>query len=351
MNSPQHHGPLLFILLGLAVAARAGEVPALQTPSAPEPGSWAFKLASPGWLASAWGETGFHGKNANVDVSTGTILSHVTFATALSAEAQRDRLGLYADYLYLGDQAGVYTSGLVSKLDVRFTQTIADADASWRIVQTPQGYVDVLAGLRYMNIYSRLQLHPNDGNIARASTRFVDVADADVRHELDAALNGVLDGQDPVLPVPPLAWERVDSLAAAIRQAKQDPELAAALASGDSARIARAKTNVANHIAQLLRRDLSRAYSLDKDWLDPYLGLKARLNLTRALYLTAKTDVGGFGAGSQLSVEAIGAVGCQLTRHVWAEAGYKYLYANYRNNGFVYDISNGGALVTVGVNF
>ena len=179
----------------------------------------------------------------------------------------------------------------------------------------------------------------------------MEVASASVRRALDAALKGALDGQNPVLPVPPLAEELKKKLVDLILRAKEDPELAAALASDVPARIEQAKQRVASHIARILTSNLSRTFSLNEDWVDPYVGLRGRYNLTQAFYLTAKADVGGFGVGSQVSVEAIGALGCQITRRIWGEAGYKYLYVDYRHSGFLYDISSGGALLTVGVNF
>jgi hypothetical protein len=353
MSPLQRHLPVLFfLLLAFATQGRAGDKVALEpVQGPPEPNSWIFKLACPIWLAQAWGDTGIHGKNATVDVSTATILKHVTFTATLSAEARKDRLGIYADYLYLGDQAGVYTPGLVSKLDLKFTETIADLDFNYRLIETPRGWVDLLAGMRYMSIYSRTQLHPDANAIARTSVRLADATSAEVRGVIDNRLNGVLDGKTPILPVPPLTGEQEDQIVDAIQKAKRDPELAAAIASGVAARIAQAKSKIASDINRILTKNLSRAFSLNQDWLDPYVGLRARYNLTGPFYVAAKADVGGFGAGSRVSVEAIGAIGCQFTRTVFAEAGYKYLYADYHHDTFVYNISNGGALLTVGVIF
>ena len=344
---------ILCLLCAFAVWARAGEKAVEEGKQAepPEAESWSVKLASPLWLASAWGKTGVLGKTANVDVSAKTILRHASFLTSLSAEARKGPFGVYGDFLYLGDQAGVFTNGLIYKTDVKFDEYLADLDVSWRIINSPRGWLDVLAGARYMNIYTRLQLQPNDGRINAASERLVNTASAAVGSTLDRLLDGVLDGKNPVLPIPPLAGSLERQMVQEIRHAQQNPELAAAIASGDPVRIARAQQAVAANIASILRKNLSRAFSICQGWVDPYVGLRARYNLSEAFYVTAKGDVGGFGAGSQVSAEAIGAVGCQITRRVWAEAGYKYLYVDYRRGGFVYDISNGGALVTVGVNF
>ena len=87
------------------------------------------------------------------------------------------------------------------------------------------------------------------------------------------------------------------------------------------------------------------------DWIDPYVGVRARYQWSPAWYLTAKADVGGFGVGSSFAWEVYGALGCQLTRRVFAEAGYRYLYTDYHHNGFIYNVTTSGAQVTFGVVF
>ena len=319
--------------------------------SEPESDRWEFKLAAPGWLAGAWGVVGVHEKNSSVDVPASTIFTHLTAVGALSAEATKGRFDIYGDWLYLGDQAGVYPGGIVSKIDLKFNETIADLDAGWRVIDTPKGWLEVLIGVRYMNVYSRLQLHPDDVEINAQSVQFVNIASAYVKRLLDRDLRGVLDGQNPVLPDPPLAADLEPELVQLIQKAKQDPALVAAILSGDSAKIAQAKAAVARHIANILQNKLKSTFSLGRQWADPYIGVRGRYNLNRAFYLTAKVDVGGFDAGSQVSVEAIGAIGCQITRRIWGELGYKYLYVDYRQGGFIYDVSTGGAMLTAGLSF
>jgi hypothetical protein len=83
-------------------------------------------------------------------------------------------------------------------------------------------------------------------------------------------------------------------------------------------------------------------------------GLRARYNLYKAFYLTAESDVGGFGIGSDVAVQVYGALGCQITRCIRAEAGYRYYYDDFRDesaNGFLYQLSFHGAQVNVGVTF
>ncbi len=56
-------------------------------------------------------------------------------------------------------------------------------------------------------------------------------------------------------------------------------------------------------------------------------------------------------SGSRITCQIYGALGCQLARNLYAEAGYRYLYVDYRHDGFIYDVSTGGAQVTMEINF
>jgi hypothetical protein len=87
------------------------------------------------------------------------------------------------------------------------------------------------------------------------------------------------------------------------------------------------------------------------DWWDPFIGLRGRLYLSRSWDLAEKCDIGGFGVGSELAWQAEAAVGYQINRHIFAEAGYRALGMNYKDNGLTYDVIALGAQVTIGVSF
>jgi len=75
------------------------------------------------------------------------------------------------------------------------------------------------------------------------------------------------------------------------------------------------------------------------------IGLRGRFNLNEAFYLTGESDVGGFGIGSDVAVQVYAALGCQITRYVHAEAGYRYYYDDFRDegrSGFLYQLSTYG---------
>jgi hypothetical protein len=77
-----------------------------------------------------------------------------------------------------------------------------------------------------------------------------------------------------------------------------------------------------------LKSQLDRSLDRTDDCFDPYIGLGARYNFSTAFYLTGKADVGGSGVGSDITTEVSGAFGCQITRNILSEIGYRYLYTD-----------------------
>jgi len=78
-----------------------------------------------------------------------------------------------------------------------------------------------------------------------------------------------------------------------------------------------------------------------------------RHNLSKPFYLTGKVDVGGFGAGSDITTQVSSALGCQVTRNIYSELGFRYLYTNYEDdsNRFVWKTSTYGPQITTGIIF
>ena len=345
--------PRVFLaLLILGSAAFAGNESAVAVKQVePLSDPWQFNLGAPLWLAGIDGQLGVLGKKVGVDVGTRPIFRHLNLAASLSAEARKGPLGFYGDFLYLDDRAGASTPGLVSSLALLVDEYLADAEVNWRLIDQPCGWLEVRAGCRYTNLYSRLGLSPESGAIGKASVRLTDATAAAVRKILYDDLRGALDGKAPVLPIPPLAGDQKEKLLKLILAAKQDPELAAALQSGVQSRIDQAKHNLQEKIERILHRGLSQTFALEEAWFDPYFGLAGRYNFSGSFYFTAKTDIGGFGVGSQLTWQGYGALGWQFTRRVYSEVGYRYLYVDYQHAGFTYDTATRGAQITVGVVF
>jgi opacity protein-like surface antigen len=304
-------------------------------PTITETDHWYFNLGVPGWLAGVSGDIGLHGATSHVDVDFDQILRNIRGIATISLEARKGRLGLYADFLYLSLSASGTNDGLISKVQLDLDQYLADGEVYYRILDDPRGRLDLRAGARYLNIYNRLQLFGNNAQIDQAATNLTNALAAEVRGLLERKLQRALDDRDPTLPIAPLAFGKKAELRRRILAAKQNPNPAV----------------VQQKIATILRNGLNRTFSLTEDWTDPYIGAGGRYNLSKAFYLTGKVDVGGFGAGSDVSVQASAALGCQLTRSIYSELGYRYLYENYDRDNFLYKVSTQGIQITTGVIF
>jgi hypothetical protein len=180
-----------------------------------------------------------------------------------------------------------------------------------------------------------------------------------VAAELDAAVQRAVGGKinelSAALQSNAAAAAQIQQLQSAVAlapalkaQALRDAQTLQALA---QARIDSLKRQIAARIANVIKDKLNATASLNERWLDPYAGFAFRYNLSKAWYLTGKADIGGFGIGSEITWQAYGALGCQVTRYIFIEAGYRYLYTDYNHGGFLYDVTQSGAQVTAGVLF
>jgi hypothetical protein len=312
---------------------------------------WTFRTGLPGFLALTSGEVGYRNRSADVNVYPDTVLRHLDMTASLSVDARKGWFGISASFFYLEDSASQSYGGLVANTNLVFNQLVTDFELTGRIVDTPRGWIELRGGFRYINIYNNIGLSPNSREINQASEEFVNVASDEVNRLLNSDLKGALEEGRPVLAVPPLAARDKLVLLSTIKRLKTDPDLRRAIQSGDPAQIAAEKRRIQSDIARELKQRLSRSFTLDEDWFDPFIGFGSRLNLSKAFYLTGKADIGGFGVGSNLTVQAYGALGCQVTRNIWSEIGYKLLWADYRANSFVYNVTTSGIELTAGINF
>lgn len=74
-------------------------------------------------------------------------------------------------------------------------------------------------------------------------------------------------------------------------------------------------------------------FSKSQDWVDPIVGGRIQLALSRKIVLTAAGDVGGWGTGSQLEYQVVGLLGYKLNPVTTLQAGYRYLYVDYAKGG------------------
>jgi hypothetical protein len=328
----------IFLLVGGSLCAGSLELEPKEMAPPPNITSsepWYFNIGLPGWLTFVSGETGLRGVSSNVNVSFNQIIRRVQSVFSLSAEARKGRFGIYGDFFYGGLGATVYPGGLVSSANLNSDQWVVDGEIYYRLLEGSKGSLDLRAGGRYTDSYSSLKLSPNGPRIDEAATEFVNAANSDLRGLLERLLHGILDDKNPPFPFPPLGFDEKARLLKLIILARRHPATAHEV------------------IRTVLRRELNRRFSLTERWADPYIGAAARYNMSKAFYLTGRVDVGGFGVASDITTQGTVAVGCEITRNIYAELGFRYLYTNYTDdsNGFLYKITTYGPQVTIGVSF
>jgi hypothetical protein len=88
-----------------------------------------------------------------------------------------------------------------------------------------------------------------------------------------------------------------------------------------------------------------------KSWIDPYVGLLGRAKVANSATLVGKADIGGFGAGSELTWQLYGGVECQISNNCHLGLGYRYLSVDYTSGGFTYDMATSGPQIEIGLDF
>ncbi len=115
--------------------------------------------------------------------------------------------------------------------------------------------------------------------------------------------------------------------------------------------VEKAEKKLAKAISKKLEDELPEDASGDVWWVDPFVGFRAQVNLTRWLWLATQCDVGGFGAGSTVAWNLNGSVGVNFTRNLFGELGYRYYYVDYDRSGVVYQVAESGIFVGAGIKF
>ena len=84
-----------------------------------------------------------------------------------------------------------------------------------------------------------------------------------------------------------------------------------------------------------------------EDWIDPFVGLRARLDLTDNLYVLGRGDVGGFGVGSDFVWNANLAVGFAITKNIDIAGGYRWLDYDFEEGDFTLDLQFAGPWIGI----
>jgi hypothetical protein len=83
-------------------------------------------------------------------------------------------------------------------------------------------------------------------------------------------------------------------------------------------------------------------FSRDKDWVDPFIGGRFRLDLSEKWAVSLRGDIGGFDVGSELSWNATALLGYRLSERTTAAFGYRHLDIDYEDGDFMFDAQFSG---------
>ena len=93
--------------------------------------------------------------------------------------------------------------------------------------------------------------------------------------------------------------------------------------------------------------NLNLDFSASQDWVDPVVGGRITGVLGRKIVITIFGDTGGWGTGSQLDYQFGGVLGYTIKPRWTLQAGYRYLFVDYRNGGSNIEIVTSGALMGI----
>ena len=316
-----------------------------------DPSGWSFNLEPYLWATGMAGKIGVKGEPpSSIDYRPKTVLQHLDWGVFARGEIRKDKWGLLADGFFAQLSAsGSQPGGLYRNLDVTVQQGMASLALAYRVAERRAWFIDVYAGARYNYLGITATGEVNDETVDELSNAVVERIASDVRSTLEDAVRGELtrrkaERSPSVLP-DRLANALREALAAQVK-AKAAPEIARAQAA-----VAAAKKKLAGEIAEALRDNLSTEERGDQWWFDPIVGLRGQVNITRWLFLAAQGDVGGFYAGSRIAWNVQATIGVNITRNVYAEAGYRYFYMDYDRDGAIYDAAEFGIFSGIGVKF
>ena len=83
------------------------------------------------------------------------------------------------------------------------------------------------------------------------------------------------------------------------------------------------------------------------DWVDPVVGLRGQAEITDRWFFRYNGDIGGFGAGSDLTWQVFAGIGYRVSDLVSIGIGYRALAIDYSKDAFALDTLTHGPLLGV----
>lgn len=90
---------------------------------------------------------------------------------------------------------------------------------------------------------------------------------------------------------------------------------------------------------------------LSVDFTDPILAARATVRLADRWSATGYVDVGGFGAGSDLTAQVVGTVNWQARDGMFLSVGYRHLEVDYDSGGRGVDVQFSGPILGLSLQF
>jgi hypothetical protein len=370
---------------------------------------WDVTFTGYGWMSGIDTQLAVKGYSASTSFGLDDILRNLDMIAMFNIEIRRGRLGGWVDGIYLDVSSGGDTPGsLLDSIDVSIQSVIAEAALFYRVWETERGFLDIYGGARYMRMSADLAFDVSDSGIrdlsqelsakvfdelrsairdGTAPTRQAakSAAAANAQAELARVINAKADAVESKLnelrqiaaahPKLVHILRNSERLRAAIREAAEarasegiaeaDQKAANAASTAASvrqavnaakARAQKAVSNAEKKLAKAIERELRNAIPSEisgtADWVDPFVGLRARYNLSDRFYTVAKADIGGFGVGSDVVWQAYAGLGYQLNNSVATELGYRYFSLDYSGSGdLVADMQMSGIVISLLIRF
>ncbi|HEY5706450.1 MAG TPA: hypothetical protein VIS96_12835 [Terrimicrobiaceae bacterium] len=370
-----------------------------------DPNGWSFILEPYLWGLGVHGTVGVKGFDTHVDYNPLTVVKHLDWGIMAKGEIRKGKWGILGDGFFAQLSAGGDPPGpLYNNANLKLQQGMMELALAYRIINDRRGFLDIYAGARYnyfginvgadidnagvqevsddaaQRIFGAVGARVQtavDGEVQRLRAQSGDekaILEDDARNRIGVALesdlqrrlrrelassdslrNAVSDA-DVLRIARGLRGEYRAFLNAVLdarlarARARLDAREAQAVANAQ-ARVVQAEKKLSKALSKELDNRLPTSKSGDRWWIDPIIGFRSQINVTRWLFLALQGDVGGFGVGSQIAWFASGSIGVNFTRNIFLETGYRYFYMDYVKNGLTYDAAQSGLFMGVGVKF
>lgn len=139
------------LALGIATAASAEE--------------WRWAPAAYGWLAGLDGKSGVGPSISTINDSFSDIIDDLDFAAMASVEVSNGEWGVITDLVFI--DLGSDENTPIGNVSTDVKQWIVTAAPYYRVVSTDEGYVDIGAGARFMDLELEISVPNDKGALSR----------------------------------------------------------------------------------------------------------------------------------------------------------------------------------------